>query len=243
MLKKCFILLCLFVFQDVRGQNKVIVAAQYQFNTLYGGFDYTIPQRGVGNQIRLDYSHAVDSSFYGYSVGLVYGKKSFVTGYPLFYAAGIEPDIYAVVDAQRYGMGYAFPFMGIFAGGMLRAGRFVEFKPAIYADYNGTRILEEYLGGIDGTIFYPYSPSTLWKRIELGGQLQLNVQVPIGRHFSIGLTGSIGRSFNDLRKDKWEDATALLLLSPIGSTYYYDWQSRKLTDKFTTWGIQMGYSW
>lgn len=206
---------------------------------LKGGLEFTKESRSRLAAFSLDFSNTIDSSAFGYSVGVSYGEKSFGFGYPLFYACGNAHEVYACISPYRFLMGYTFPFAEIHFSGVYRLKRFLEFRIGPYIAYNGTRILKE-SNTVDGNFYSPSVPATMYKRLEFGPKAQLFLQIPIGKHFSIGANGSVGMSLNDLRKDKWEDAYAVFVGDAI---YYYDWQSTKVCNRFYSFGLALGYAW
>ncbi len=216
------------------------LSLSYGFLTIHpqGGFEYSEPLRGINGRISLGYDRR-DSNLIGFSAHLAAGHKYMTFSYPVFYACEDFNGPYVCVDPTVAPQGYTFRYFEAFAGATLFGGRIVQFRLGPYISYNSQNSRATSFE-VDPDYYYPYTLKDMYKRIEFGGQVQLSLMLPIGKHFFMQVNGLLGTSFNDLRKDKWEDARSVLV---FGSGEYVKMNSEKVTNRFYSYSLGIGFTW
>jgi len=238
------IILVLLCFFKVNSQKRLSVDIGLRALKPTGGFfgkriDGTIISSEFITTIEPFYSLAfdnTDTSKIGYSFRFTNGRKNFASHYPAYsYKNNLEEEVVAVgiTSVNGFWMNYYELFMG--ANKSFSKYLLVRFGP--YIIYNSKKELYP-----DGPRYeYRYSPftqSSLFTRLEVGAQLHLNAYLPLGKHFNLQLSGLGGYSFNDLRKDKWENATVTVWEGRI-----FKMESDKLSAFHYQLSFGLGYQW
>lgn len=224
----------------LNSEAQTNLAIQYGRLTMQpkGGFEYAEPFRTSENRFSIGFNSR-DSSLIGFSAHFATGEKDFTFSYPVFYACEDFNGPYVCVDPTVAPQGFVFRYLETFVGATLFGGRIVQFRLGPYIAYNSQNSRATSFE-VDPDYYYPYTLKDMYKRIELGGQVQLSLMLPIGKHFFLQANGLLGTSFNDLRKDKWEDAKSVLV---FGNGEYVKMNSEKVSNRFYSYGLGIGFTW
>jgi hypothetical protein len=240
-----FCAIVVLIFSSVMcAQSSIQFSVHKQYPKLKGGFEYSDPMVLPSLVYKLGFSKCHDSSHVGYFIGMSYGRKSFINAYPRVMDCSNQDSIIACITPNHYPQGYNFAYTELFLGGVFRIRRIIEFQAGPYFSYNSAKPTGTYPNFVIIPSWYaPNLLEDLYKRFEWGGQVQLNLNLPIGKHFSLFVNGCAGTSFNDLRKDKWKDAKATMNLGIGPEPNYFKMESTKVSVRYYSFGGGLKYTW
>ncbi len=239
-LKAIFLtLLVVFLVSASFGQSTLSAGFSMYHHKPKGGLQYSEPLANNTRRISLGLA-LFDSCNVGLSLQFATGNKYMMFNNPLFAkCADADGNVYPCLNADKPPQGFIFPYYELFAGASLKGGRFFRLCIGPYATFNSAKN-KQYAFTLDPRFYFPNTLNDIYKRLEFGSQFQLQLILPMGKHFLLCANGSLGSSFNDLRKNKWQDAKTLLLGS---NNEYVNLRSDKVSNRFYSFGLGIGYSW
>ncbi|MGF1565962.1 MAG: hypothetical protein ACFCUH_11410 [Flavobacteriales bacterium] len=222
------------------AQSSITVSTNVLFTEPRGGLEYTVPDVGGSLRTTLLYEQQTSKRIGFYAHG-AYGHKWMSFLYPLYSLCADQNGLYICVFTEAIRQDKVFGFVETSFGGTVCFGRIVRIRMGPYLAYNGIPTNQNYIP-VDEQMFYPASAQDMYGRLELGGQAQLSLVLPLGKHWSIQANGFLARSFSDLRTDKWADARALLI-NAMGEIDYVEMTSKRLINRYRSFGLSIGYTW
>lgn len=229
---------------ELPAQSSIQISVHNQYPKLKGGFEYSDPFVLPSQVYKLGFSKCNDTSQVGYTIGMSYGRKSFVSVYPRVIDCSRNDSVIACITPNKNPQGYNFVYSELYLGGVFRIKRIIEIQAGPYFSYNSSKPTGAYSNfAVIPQWYTPYLLEDIYKRFEWGGQVRLNLNLPIGKHFSVFANGCIGTSFNDLRKDKWKDAKATMNLGVGPEPNYYKMESSKVMVRYYSFGGGLQFTW
>lgn len=237
-----FLLLVLISNPQVLAQSSVTLGYSILASEPKGGFEYSTPYNTQNSYFSIGFDQR-DSSLVGYSIQFRTGMKSPTYGYPFIqYFNYLDDQYICYLYPNLVYQGVVFRYYEAFAGATLYGGRIIQVRLGPYISYNSPKTLDRE-PNTDSNYYFPASAKDMYTRIEFGGQLQLSLHLPIGKHFFLAGDGTIGTSFNDLRKDQWKDAFQQVPSVPEGEPQYVNMNSEKVSNRFYSYGLGIGFTW
>lgn len=224
----------------VLAQSSVTVGFNYQRTKPRGGFEYSEPLVSRNLRTTIGYERQ-ESKRFGFYANFTTGHKTMIFYYPWFYSCVVGQVSHVIcVVPEDVTQDQVFRFVETSVGASVFFGRIVRLRIGPYLAYNGIATTQAGLG-VNGNIYYPSRMEDMYRRAEFGGHAQLALVLPLGQHWFIQANGFLARSFSDLRKDKWADATAVLEVSMEEA--YVEMRSKKLTNHYRSFGLSVGFTW
>lgn len=222
----------------VLAQSSITLGANYLRTDPRGGFDYSVPNEGNSLRTTLVFEQQTSKRF-GFYVNGTTGHKNMEYLYPRFGVCGDQNGLYICVFPGYWRQDQIFRFVETSVGGSVFFGRILRLRIGPYLAYNGIPTKQDYIH-VDERFYYPARVQDMYGRFEFGGQAQLALVLPLGKHWFIEANGFLARSFSDLRKGKWADARAFLFWPEEASV---EMTSERLINRYRSFGLSVGYTW
>lgn len=115
--------------------------------------------------------------------------------------------------------------------------KYIKLKFGPYLSFNGSRNLSH--EAAVGNYLKPYSMDALFKKREFGGLVNLGIEIPFHKNWSLYLNAEMAKSFNDLRKDKWKNVEKNYFNPYENTTVTKEIKSSKVINTYNAvgWGL------